>query len=74
MGARERETKGRINRDFNHKAVHAMAEAGESITEIAEVLELSKRTVYMYLAAPCLALDAQREEAARLAKQAVARR
>ncbi|MGO8094878.1 hypothetical protein [Rhizobium leguminosarum] len=53
----------RDTRDFNHKAAHAMAVAGESIAEIAKVLELSKNAVYKYLAEPCPALAVELAQA-----------
>jgi DNA-binding CsgD family transcriptional regulator len=53
----------RDTREFNHKAAHAMAVAGESIAEIAKVLELSKNAVYKYLAEPCPALAVELAQA-----------
>lgn len=50
-------------RDFNHKAAHALAVAGESIAEIAKVLELSKNAVYKYLAKPCPVVAVERAQA-----------
>ncbi|MBX5209133.1 hypothetical protein [Rhizobium sp. NZLR11] len=53
----------RDTREFNHKAAHAMAIAGESVAEISKVLELSKNAVYKYLAEPCPALAVELAQA-----------
>ncbi|MEY9532859.1 winged helix-turn-helix transcriptional regulator [Sinorhizobium fredii] len=49
--------------EFNHKAVHVLTERAWMTCAIAELLEISKRTVRLLRSQPCAALEVERQEA-----------